>query len=133
MINVDLSAKIWKNIMCANPATCTCKNGEHLESIIGDSVTTCEKVIEATKTVPTKTATTKTVLTKRTSTNFFLSLIFLWITIALLIAFSIYFCLIKYRSKQKHSLPYHDTSNKKKEINFNYIIQNRVMNSNKQT
>ena len=35
------------------------------------------------------------------TTNFYGLLVFLLITIALLIAFSIYFCLIKYKAKQK--------------------------------
>ena len=38
-------------------------------------------------------------------------LAFLSIIIALLIAVSIYCYLIKYRAKQKHLLPFHDTNN----------------------
>ena len=34
------------------------------------------------------------------------------IPIALLLTFSIYCCLIKYKAKQKHLLPYHITNNK---------------------
>ena len=41
---------------------------------------------------------------------------FLLITIALLIAVSIYCCLIKYRAKQKHLLPFHDTNNELKKF-----------------
>ena len=37
-----------------NPATCTCKNGKYLASIIDDSVITCDELIETPKTVPTK-------------------------------------------------------------------------------
>ena len=41
--------------------------------------------------------------------NFYILLAFLLITIALLIAVSIYCYLIKYQAKQKHLLPFHDT------------------------
>ena len=40
----------------------------------------------------------------------------LLITISLLIAVSIYSYLIKHRGKQKHSLPFHLTKNKLKEL-----------------
>ena len=40
----------------------------------------------------------------------------LLITIALLIAVSIYSYLEKYQAKQKHSLPYHMTNNKLREV-----------------
>ena len=43
-------------------------------------------------------------------------------TIALLIAVCIYYYQIKHRPKQKHLLPYHNNSNKLKEININNII-----------
>ena len=36
-----------------NPATCSCKNIKHLGSIIDDSETKCDEIIEETKTVPT--------------------------------------------------------------------------------
>ena len=42
--------------------------------------------------------------------------IFLLITIALLIAVSIQCYLIKYRAKQKHLLPFHDTNNELKQV-----------------
>ena len=54
-----------------------------------------------------KTATCKT-------QNFYVSLAFLLITIALLIAVSIYCYLIKYWAKQL--LPFHDTNNKLRKI-----------------
>ena len=38
-----------------NPGTCNCENCKCLEGIIGDSVITCDKIIEVTKTVLTKT------------------------------------------------------------------------------
>ena len=71
----------------------------------------------------TKTTPTKAISTKSTSTNFYVLLIFLLITIALFIAVSIY--LIKYKAKQKHLLPYYiindklkRTLEKRKNINF---------------
>ena len=62
--------KCWceckKHHMCEkdyiwNHATCSCKNGKYLASIIDDSVITCDKIIDAqgksydkeTKTIPT--------------------------------------------------------------------------------
>ena len=47
---------------------------------------------------------------------FYILLAFLLITIALLIAVSIYCYLIKYRAKQKHLLPFHDTNNELKQV-----------------
>ena len=41
-----------------NSSTYTCENCKHLESVIGDSVITCDKIIEATKTFPAKTIPT---------------------------------------------------------------------------
>ena len=111
-----------------NPAKCSCENGKYVRSI-DDSVVICDEIIEETKTIPTKITPTKTiptktflitaVLTKNTSTNVYILLVLLLITIALLIAVSIY--LIKHRSKQKHLLPYHDTS-KLKETDITNIL-----------
>ena len=50
--------------------------------------------------------------------NFYILLAFSLVTIALLIAVSIYRYLIKYRAKQKHLLPFHVTNNKLKEIMY---------------
>ena len=85
-----------------------------------DSAIICAEVIEScdedaeaksydeAKTIPTnfdeKKATCKILLA------------FLLITTALLIAVSIYCYLIKYKTKQKHLLPFHFTNNKLKEI-----------------
>ena len=67
-----------------------------------------------TKTIPTKTvpanSNEKNVNCKME--NLYVSLAFSLITIALLIADSIYCCFIKHRTKGKHLLPYYDTSNK---------------------
>ena len=54
MINVDVSVK--KHHICEkdyiwNPATCSCENGKYLASIIDDSVSTYDGIIE--KKVPT--------------------------------------------------------------------------------
>ena len=80
-----------------------------------DSEITWDEVIESydeeTKTIPTnfneKKATCK-------MQNFDILLALLLITIALLIAVSIYCYLIKYRAKQKHLLPLRFTNNKLK-------------------
>ena len=77
-----------------NLSTCNCENGKYLASIMDDSVIMCDEIIE--KTVPTnfneKKANYKT-------QNFYILLAFLLITIALLVAVSIYRYLIKYREK----------------------------------
>ena len=71
MINVDVHAKIKKNIMCAkkfiflNPAACSRENGKYLGSIIDDLTVISDKIIDTKKTVPTTTVSTKS-----TSTNF---------------------------------------------------------------
>ena len=49
---------------------------------------------------------------RRKTKSFYTSLAFLLIPIALLIAFSIYCYLIKYKRKQKHLLPFYVTNNK---------------------
>ena len=55
-------------------------------------------------------------LQKKQFQNFYILLALLLITIELLIAFSIYCYLIKYRAKQKCLLPSQFTNNKFKEI-----------------
>ena len=56
-INIDVSVKIWKNITCAkkdyirNPATCSCKNGIYIGSIIVNSVITGDNIIKEGKTI----------------------------------------------------------------------------------
>ena len=74
----------------------------------------CDEIIKETK-----STSRKAIPTKSTSTNFYILIVSLLITIALLIAISIY--LIKYRLKQKRLLPFHDPS-KVKEININNIL-----------
>ena len=84
---------------------------------MGDSAITCDEVIESynkeTKTISKKfnekKATFKTQI-------FYILIVFLLITIALLIAVSIYCYLIKYRAKQKHLLSFHDKNYKSKQV-----------------
>ena len=93
-----------------NPATCSCENGKYLASIIDDSVITCDEVIEEeTKTVRTNFIERNAICKTK---NFCTLLSSLLITIALLIAVSIYCYLIKYKAKQKHLLPFYVTNNK---------------------
>ena len=78
-----------------NSATCSCENGKYLASIIDDSVITCDEVREETK-------------VKLYKKNFKIFLTFLLITIALLIAVSIYCYLIKYKANK--NIYFHITS-----------------------
>ena len=47
---------MW-NVICAKnrTSTCTGENGKYLGSIIGDSLITCDEIIEVIKTALTKT------------------------------------------------------------------------------
>ena len=96
-----------------NPSTCSCENGKCLASIMDDSVITCDEIIEETKTVPTNFNEKKQPVKHRI---FIFYLHFLLISIALLIAVSTCCYLIKYKTKQKHLLPFHGTNNELKEI-----------------
>ena len=82
-----------------------------MASIVDDSVIMCDEIIDGKE---TKTITTnfneKNAICK--TQNFYTLLVFLLITTSLLITVSIYFYLIKYRSKQKHLLPLHVTNAK---------------------
>ena len=82
---------------------------------------TLDEIINTTKgiltrTVSPKTVPTKTIPTKSYSKNLDILLTFLLITIALLIALSIYCYFIKYQAKEKHLLSYHITNDILKEI-----------------
>ena len=74
-----------------------------------DSTIMCNEIIEETvlTNLNEEKATCKT-------QNFYVLLAFLLITIALLIAVSVYCYLIKYLAKQKHLLPLNFTNNKLK-------------------
>ena len=92
---------ICENDYIWNPATCNCENGKYLVSIMDTII--CDEIIDVKETnFNEKDITCKT-------RSFYILLTFLLITITLLIAVSIYSHLIKYRAKQKHLLPFHDT------------------------
>ena len=89
-------------------AKCTYENGKYVESIIDNSVITCDEIIDVVRSATlatrvksyykiTKTVSTKNASTKITSTNFYILLIFLLITLVLLIAVNFYCYLIKYQ------------------------------------
>ena len=82
-----------------------------------DLAITCDEIMdsndEETKTIPI--SFNENIITCKIQ-NFEIS--FLLITIALLIAVSIYCYLIKYGAKQKHLLPFHVTNNELKEIMY---------------
>ena len=59
-----------------NPATCSCKNGKYLGSIIDDLAITCDELIETKKINSTKPFPTKSVPKKITSTNLYILLVF---------------------------------------------------------
>ena len=91
---------------CAwNPATCSCENRKYLASIIDDSAIICDEVIKSYN-EEKKKLFQKTLMKKVTckTQNLGYLLEFLSITIALLIAVSIYCYLIKYREKQIHKI-----------------------------
>ena len=71
-----------------------------------NSVIMCDEIIDAGE---TKTISRSIICETK---NFYILLTFLLITIALLTAFSIYFCLIKYKAKQKHLLTYYVINDK---------------------
>ena len=73
----------------------------------------CDVIIE--ETVPINLNENKTNCKMQ---NFYILLAFLLITIALLIAVSIYCYLIKYQAIQKHLLPFHNTNNELKEVTY---------------
>ena len=96
-----------------NSATCSFENGKYLGNIIDDSVVTCGEVRETTKTVSNNFNEKKSKLQNKK--NLYLTCFFS-ITIALLIAVSIYCYLIKFKAKRNNLLPYHVTNNKLKKV-----------------
>ena len=80
-----------------------------------DSAITCDEVIESynKETIPTNFKEKKAIFKIQ---NLYILLAFLLITIALLIAASIYCYLIKYWAIQKHLFPFHVINNELKEI-----------------
>ena len=84
-----------------------------------DSAITCDEVIDSYK-EETETISTnfkRKNVTFRTQ-NLYNLLAFLLTTITLLRVVSIYFYLIKYQAKQKHLLPFHNTTNELKEVMY---------------
>ena len=74
---------------------------------------TCDKIIKETKTIP-KHFSEKNIICEIKISIFYLPSIL--ITVALLIAVGIYFCLIKYEVKQKHLLPFYIINDKLREV-----------------
>ena len=83
------------------------------------STITCDEITESyneeTKTVSTNFNEKETICKMQ---NFYIFLVFLLITLALMIAVSIYCYSIKHRAKQRHLLPFHSTNNKLKEVMY---------------
>ena len=104
---------MWKKI-------CNWEKGKDLASIIDESMIICDEFIESynedveaqsyneTETIITNFNEKKAICKTQ---NVYILLAFLIITIALLIAVSIYYYLRKYWAKQKQLLPFHDTNN----------------------
>ena len=91
-----MSVIIQKNSVCAKEVIFEILQHvvAKMENIIGDSVITCDEIIE--ETIPRKCIATTTVVTKCISTNFYTLLAFLLMAIAV----SIYSYLIIYQTKQ---------------------------------
>ena len=119
-MNVNVSVKDFMYVkkIVWNPTPCSCENGKYLGSIMNNSVIICDEVIESygeeIKTIPTNFKEEVTCKTQ----NLYILLAFLLITIALLVAVSIYCYLIIYQAKQKFLLPFHVTNNKLKEVMY---------------
>ena len=95
VINVNVSVKniihMKKKDYICNHASSSCENGKYLANILNDSVITCDEIMESyneeTKSIPTNFNEKKIAGNTRI---FYILLAFLLITIALLIAVSIY-------------------------------------------
>ena len=101
-----------------NHATCSCKSGKYLASIIDDSVITCDEILDADAEAKSKDEETKTIpknIIRKTKILFILLAVLL-ITIALLVVVSIYCHLIKSKAKQKHLFPFYVTNSQLKEV-----------------
>ena len=96
---------------------CSCENGKYTGSIINNSLIICDEIIGTTKIVPANFNEIKVACKAK---KFYISLVFLLITVALLIPVSIS-CYVKYQVKQKHLLSYHDTR-KSKQIDIKNIL-----------
>ena len=110
-----------------SPAACSCKNGKYLASIIDDLVITCDETIDVEAVSNDKeTKTVRTLFSEKNQSvkhkKFYILLSFLLISIALLIAVSIFCCFIEYWAKQKNLLPFHDANNKQETFYINKCI-----------
>ena len=115
-ININVSVKnvmYVEKIMFGILLHDSCENGRYSASFMDDSGIMCDRIIESYDKETTYFNEQKATCKIK---NFYILLAFLLITIALLIAVSIYCYLIKYQGKQKHLLPFHITNNKLKEI-----------------
>ena len=95
---------VWNHI--TNPS----KNGKYLESIIDDSVITCDQIIEVIKTIPKKKTIPINFNGKKVTweiENFYILRTFLSNTISLLIILDIYCCLVNI--DQNKNIYYHIT------------------------
>ena len=113
MINVNGSVKnvmYVKKIMFGILLHVIIKMETYLASIMDDSVIICAEIIE---TYDEETNFNEKKPTCKTQ-KFYILLAFLLVTVALLIAVSIYCYLIKYGGKQKHLLPFQFANNKLK-------------------
>ena len=85
-----------------NAATCNCENGKNLASTMDNSAIMCDKIIESYN---EETETISTIFNEKKATckmqSLNILLAFLLITIALLIAVSIYCYFVKYQAKKK--------------------------------
>ena len=108
-ITINVDVRVTKRHVCEkdyawNPATCSCKNRKYLISIKDDSAIICDEVIES---YDYKTKTRFNVKKVACETqNFYVLLAFLFTTVALLIAVSIYCYLITNQAKQKYLLSF---------------------------
>ena len=91
----------WEKNYFWNPSTCSCENGKYLASIMDNLTITCDEIrdVEGTSCIEKK-RTCKTQC-------FLILLVSLWITIALLIAVSIYSYLTKYQKYFNKNIDYH--------------------------
>ena len=111
-INVEVSVKtsyMQKNYIWTLVHVVV-KDEKYLASIMDDSVILCDETIdtEETKTDPQNITCNPQ--------NFYILLAFLLISIAILIAVSIYYYLIKYWAKQKQLLAFHVSNNEVKQV-----------------
>ena len=101
MANVDVSIKnVCEKDYFWNPATSSCESRKYLASFKDDSAIIFDEIIESCEEDVEGKSYDKTNFNKKKATfktqNFYILLAFLLITIALLIAVSIYCYLIKY-------------------------------------